>query len=160
MEEKKGEFKTIRLRQAISAVIFKGDKFLMMSGKDWPEGSWAFPQGGLKLGETHRFAVERELEEELGTNRFEILSKSKTEHTYLFPDKIKEKKGCEGQYQTIWFVEFIGEDEEICPNKEELMQCSWFNRDEIISNMKFPEQIETFEKVLEELDNLKKNKIL
>lgn len=160
MEEKKEELKTIRLRQAVSAVIFKEGKFLMMSGKDWPEGSWAFPQGGLKYGETHRLAVERELKEELGTDKFNILSKSKTEHTYLFPDKIKEKKGCEGQYQTIWFVEFIGEDEEICPNKEELMQCSWFNKEEILSNMKFPEQIETFEKVLEELDNLKKNKIL
>ena len=160
MEEKKGEFKTIRLRQAISAVIFKEDKFLMMSGKDWPEGSWAFPQGGLKLGETHRLAVERELKEELGTDRFKILGKSNIEHMYLFPDKIREKKECEGQYQTIWFVEFIGEDEEISPNKEELMQCSWFKREEILSNMRFSEQIETFEKVLEELDNLKKNKIL
>ena len=160
MEEKREEFKIIRLRQAVSAVIFKEDKFLMMSGKDWPKGSWAFPQGGLKFGETHRLAVERELKEELGTDRFNILSKSKIEHTYLFPDKIKEKKGCEGQYQTIWFVEFIGEDEEICPNKEELIQCSWFKKEEILSNMRFPEQIETFEKVLEELDNLKKNKIL
>ena len=153
------EFKTIKLRQAVSAVIFKQDKFLMMSGKDWPEGSWAFPQGGIESGETHIEAVERELREELGTNNFKILSKSKIEHMYLFPAKIKEKKGCEGQYQTIWFVEFRGNPEEIIPN-EELVQISWFKRDEILTNMKFPEQIETFTEVLNELDKLRFSRIL
>ena len=40
------EFKIIRLRQAVSVVVFKGDEFLMVSGKDWPDGAWCFPQGG------------------------------------------------------------------------------------------------------------------
>lgn len=153
------EFKIIRLRQAISVVVFKEDKFLMVSGKDWPEGSWCFPQGGINPKETHIKAVKRELQEELGTDKFQILGKSQIEHMYLFPEKIREKKGCEGQYQTIWFAEFIGEFKEIIPNKEELMNQSWFNGNEIIKNMAFPEQIETFKKVLEEFDKLRKNKI-
>jgi putative (di)nucleoside polyphosphate hydrolase len=153
------EFKIIKLRQAVSAVIFKENKFIMMSGKDWPEGSWAFPQGGLESGETHFLAIERELKEELGTDNFKILGKSTIEHSYLFPDKIRKKKGCEGQYQTIWFVEFTGEENEIKPDPEELMQCSWFDQDEILSNMQFPEQIETFEKVLKELTELRNSKI-
>jgi putative (di)nucleoside polyphosphate hydrolase len=157
--EKKEDFKIIKLRQAISAVIFKKDKFLMMSGTDWPEGSWAFPQGGIEFGETHIQAVERELQEELGTSNFKILGKSIIEHTYLFPEKIKEKRGCEGQYQTIWFVEFKGEENEIIPDKDELMECSWFDQEEILSNMRFPEQIDTFKKVLEELNKLRVSKI-
>lgn len=157
MEE---EFKVIRLRQAISVVVFKGNKFLMVSGKDWPEGAWCFPQGGLATGETHVKAVLRELKEELGTDKFQILGKSQIEHMYLFPtEKIRIKKGCEGQYQTIWFVEFIGEFNEITPDKEELMNQAWFERQDILSSMMYPEQVETFKKVLEEFDKLKESRI-
>lgn len=152
-------FKIIRLRQAVSVVVFKDDRFLMVAGKDWPEGSWCFPQGGINYNETHVKALIRELREELGTDKFQILGKSQIEHMYLFPEKIRIKKGCEGQYQTIWFVEFIGELEEIKPNKTELMNQSWFGRDEILTNMMYPEQVSTFAKVLEEFDKLKGNKI-
>jgi len=153
------EFKVIRLRQAVSVVVFKEDKFLMTSSKGWPENSWCFPQGGINSGETHFEAAKRELKEELGTDKFNLFTKSKIEHTYLFPDKIKGKKGCEGQYQTVWFAEFFGDFEDIKPNKDELMQQAWFKREEIIKNMAYPEQKETFKKVLEELDKLRENKI-
>jgi len=156
MEE---EFKIIKLRQAVSAVVFKNNKFLMVAGKDWPEGAWCFPQGGINFGETHIKAVKRELQEELGTDKFEILGKSQKEHMYLFPDKIREKKKCGGQYQTIWFVEFIGEIEGINPNKEELMNHAWFEKQEVIPSMMYPEQKETFEEVLKEFIRLKENKI-
>ncbi|MFA5173757.1 MAG: NUDIX domain-containing protein [Candidatus Pacearchaeota archaeon] len=153
------EFKLIRLRQAVSAVVFKENKFLMVSGKNWSEKDWCFPQGGINPKETHFQAVERELKEELGTDNFKILTKSSIEHMYIFPLKIQEKKGCEGQFQTIWFVEFKGDFGEIKPNKEELLQYSWFNKQEIIPNMNFPEQKQTFEKVLEELTKLQEDRI-
>ena len=60
----------MNLRQAISAVVFKDDKFFMVSGKDWPKGAWCFPQGGVNEKETHIDAVKRELKEELGTEKF------------------------------------------------------------------------------------------
>ncbi|MFH1290350.1 MAG: NUDIX domain-containing protein [Nanoarchaeota archaeon] len=157
MEE---EFKVARLRQAVSAVVFSGSRFFMMSGVDWPEGSWCFPQGGLKLGETHREAVRRELVEELGTDKFEILGKSVFDHSYLFPNEIKKKKGCDGQYQTIWLVEFLGDPEEIKINDVEIMQHRWFGENEVILNMRYPEQKEIFTKVLEELKKLREGKIL
>ena len=152
-------YKKIRLRQAVSAVIFRGDKFFMVTGKDWPEGSWCFPQGGILAGETHFHAVEREVMEELGTDKFKILGKSAIDHMYLFPKNIAEKKGCEGQYQTIWFVDFFGDESEIKPNKEELTQCSWFSEEDVISSMAFPEQKETFTKVLLEFRELRSEKI-
>ncbi len=32
-----------QLRHAISAIVFKENKFLMVAGKDWPKGAWCFP---------------------------------------------------------------------------------------------------------------------
>lgn len=150
----------MNLRQAISAVVFKDDKFFMVSGKDWPKGAWCFPQGGVNEKETHIDAVKRELKEELGTERFEILSKSSIDHKYFFPEEIKKKKGFDGQYQTIWFVRLLCEFNELNPDMNELMQHSWFEEHEIIKNMMYPEQKETFSKVLEELRLLIQTKII
>jgi len=153
-------FKTIRLRQAVSAVLFRNGKFLMVAGADWPEGAWCFPQGGLDIDEKHFDAVQRELKEELGTDKFRVLMKSKTEHMYLFPQKIQEKKKCEGQYQTIWFAEFLGEFDEISMNAQELSRYSWFDKEDVVKSMMYPEQKEVFEKVLDELSKLQKEGII
>ena len=112
------------------------------------------------FGETHINALKREIEEEIGTDKFVILTKSKSEHMYLFPEKIRIKKGVEGQYQTIWFVEFMGEPEEIKHQSEELSKHSWFEREDVINSMMYPEQKEIFEKVLKEFDRLKRDKII
>ena len=66
----------MKLRQAISAVVFKKNKFLMISGKGWPKNSWAFPQGGINEDEKPIQAVIRELLEEFGTDQFRIIQKS------------------------------------------------------------------------------------
>jgi len=152
-------FKNIKLRQAVSAVVFKENKFLMVAGKDWPEGAWCFPQGGIHEGETHFKAIIRELIEELGTDKFRVINKSQIDHMYLFPDKIRKKKGCEGQFQTIWFVEFLGEFNEIIMAESELSKFSWFEKENIIKSMMYPEQKEVFQRVIDELDLLKQEKI-
>ncbi len=99
-------FRTINLRQAISAVVFKEDKFLMMAGKDWPENAWCFPQGGIKEKETHFKAVVRELKEELGTDNFRVMTKSSIDHMYLFPDKIRKKKVSKGNFKLFGLSNF------------------------------------------------------
>ena len=147
------------LRQAVSVVVFQDNEFLMVAGKDWPEGAWCFPQGGVESGESHHQAVLRELKEELGSDKCVILMKSKTEHSYLFPEEMRKKKGFDGQYQTIWFAQFMGEKQEIKPASE-LRKHAWFLRNEIIPNMMYPEQRETFEKVLLEFEGLRKTKII
>jgi hypothetical protein len=42
---------------------------------------------------------------------------------------------------------------------KEISGHNWFNRDEIIFSMAFPEQKETFEKVLKEFENLRRENI-
>ena len=42
------------------------------------KGAWQFPQGGIDDGETPRDALFRELEEEIGTNKVEIIAETTT----------------------------------------------------------------------------------
>ncbi len=153
-------FKIIKLRQGVSAVLFKGSKFLMVAGTDWPDGAWCFPQGGINIGETHIKAIKRELIEELGTDRFRILTKSETDHMYLFPSNIRKKKGFHGQFQTIWFVEFLGEFDGISMDKTELSKYGWFDKEDVVKSMMYPEQKEVFERVLVELTKLQSSGII
>ena len=95
----------------------------------------------------------------MGSDKFEIIGKSQIEHSYLFPENIKQKKGCEGQYQTIWFVQFKGEFNDIKINTSELSKHEWFRIDKVIENMMYPEQKESFKKVLQEFEMLKNNRI-
>jgi putative (di)nucleoside polyphosphate hydrolase len=153
-------FRLIKLRQGVSAVLFKGSKFLMVAGADWPDGAWCFPQGGIEGEEKHIEAIKRELIEEIGSDKFRILTKSEIDHMYLFPKKIQEKKNCHGQFQTIWFVEFLGEFDEISMDNSELSKFAWFDKEDVVKSMMYPEQKEVFERVLIELTKLQESGII
>ncbi len=54
-----------------------------------------------------------------------------------------------GQIQTIWFVEFLEESDEIDISNGELQQYKWVEKDDIFNYFQFPEQRKTFRKVFE-----------
>ena len=58
-------------REAVRAIILKEDKLLMVFSP--VNGDYKFPGGGVKKGEEHRVALEREIMEECGTNLTGIL---------------------------------------------------------------------------------------
>lgn len=53
----------IKSRTAVRAIIFNGDKILLVSTN---KGDYKFPGGGLKKDETNEIALAREVEEETG----------------------------------------------------------------------------------------------
>ena len=82
------------------------------------EQRWQFPQGGIRAGETPREAMLRELEEEIGTARVEILAEAPRPIRYVFPPEVArqlagadpEKQGYDGQEQA-WFLARLLEGE-------------------------------------------------
>ncbi|MFH0829952.1 MAG: NUDIX domain-containing protein [Candidatus Aenigmatarchaeota archaeon] len=56
-------------RVMVTAVIRKGDRYLVLKRSRWNEaysGQWQFPEGGVKFGESPEKALARELKEETG----------------------------------------------------------------------------------------------
>jgi putative (di)nucleoside polyphosphate hydrolase len=78
--------------------------------------AWQMPQGGIDRGETPAEAALRELKEEIGTDRAEILDESRAWLKYELPAELACKvfggRYC-GQKQKWFAMRFIGEDGDI-----------------------------------------------
>jgi ADP-ribose pyrophosphatase YjhB (NUDIX family) len=64
---------TLRLRQAVRALLLDPDDHLLLVRFEFPVASvWALPGGGLDDGESAETGLRRELHEELGLSDFEL----------------------------------------------------------------------------------------
>jgi len=78
--------------------------------------AWQMPQGGIDEGEDPHVAALRELEEEIGTNKAEIIADSGTWLRYDLPDALIPKlwKGRYRGQEQLWFLlRFTGADTDI-----------------------------------------------
>jgi len=68
-------------------------------------GVWQFPQGGIDEGESSEEALFRELEEEIGTNKIEIIAEYPEWIAYDFPSHVAAKMApYAGQKQRYYLV--------------------------------------------------------
>jgi putative (di)nucleoside polyphosphate hydrolase len=82
---------------------------------DTPE-AWQMPQGGIDDGESPRAAALRELEEEIGTAKAEIIAESAQWLRYEVPAEIRTKAWggrYRGQAQKWFAMRFTGSDADI-----------------------------------------------
>ncbi len=78
--------------------------------------AWQMPQGGIDGDESPRDACLRELKEETGTDKADIIAESREWLSYDLPEDIADKvwKGrFRGQSQKWFCLRFIGEDSDI-----------------------------------------------
>jgi putative (di)nucleoside polyphosphate hydrolase len=78
--------------------------------------AWQMPQGGVDKGENLLHAVMRELKEELGTDKAEIIYQSKNWYLYDLPPELASKLWggrYAGQKQKWFLMKFLGEDKDI-----------------------------------------------
>ena len=78
--------------------------------------AWQMPQGGVEQDETPRQAALRELEEEIGTNRAEIIAETEDWIPYDLPAELADKVwrgGFRGQTQKWFAMRFLGTDGDI-----------------------------------------------
>jgi len=83
---------------------------------DTPGDAWQMPQGGIDTGEDPRAAALRELHEEIGTDKAEIVAETAGWLDYDLPDHLIGKvwKGkYRGQTQKWFLMRFTGTDADI-----------------------------------------------
>ncbi|TLU73996.1 RNA pyrophosphohydrolase [Lichenicoccus roseus] len=109
-------------RPNVGAVLFNRDGLVLVARRaDLPNaegraGVWQLPQGGIDEGEDPRVAVLRELREEIGTDRAEIIAEHPDWLSYdLPPELIGRALGgrYRGQRQRWFALRFLGEESDI-----------------------------------------------
>jgi len=109
-------------RRNVGAVLFnRQGKVFIARRADLPNaegavGGWQLPQGGIDADEDPRAAVLRELAEEIGTDRAEIIGEHDVWLTYDLPPElmgIALGGRFRGQTQRWFALRFTGEDSDI-----------------------------------------------
>ena len=111
-------------RANVGAVLFNAAGLVLVARRaDMPNaegaaGGWQLPQGGVDAGEDLRAAVLRELAEEIGTDKAEIIAEHPGWLTYDFPPDLAARgfriaATYRGQQQKWFALRFRGEDADI-----------------------------------------------
>jgi putative (di)nucleoside polyphosphate hydrolase len=109
-------------RPNVGAVLFNRAGLVLVARRadlpnaEAPAGGWQLPQGGIDDGEDPRQAVLRELAEEIGTGRAEVIGEHDVWLTYDLPPElvgVALKGRFRGQRQRWFALRFTGEDSDI-----------------------------------------------
>ena len=134
-------------RQGVNAfVIDDNNAFLLVHKQNYGDGQWDAPGGGLETGENPETGILRELEEELGTNAFKILKKSRIINKFEWPQESQElgikKYGIHyrGQEKHQFLIKFTGNKDAIKLQESEIKTVKWVSLDEMEKHMIFENQ--------------------
>lgn len=144
-------------RNKVSGVIVdKNDKLLIVQLTTYRKDQWNFPGGGIEDDEEEEGAILRELREELGTSRFEIISKSDSSTKYDWPPFVivkwlkEEGKTWVGQKVRYYLIRFTGQRSNIKPDPREIRKVKWVKEGDLKDYFIFPNQAEQAESILKE----------
>jgi len=102
-----------KYRENVAGVIINKDKKVLMCEHIWIDGAWQLPQGGVNKGESEEKAILRELSEEIGTDKLEIIDKMDEKIIYKFPFYLKDKYDSDGQIQRFFLIYYYGDNSDI-----------------------------------------------
>ena len=155
--EQKINRNNLTYRQSTSAVILdKLGRILIIQKNSYKNNEWDIPGGGIEKNEKPDIAILRELKEELGGDKFEIIKTSIQTDCYEWPDELIEQKIIEnkpvyrGQERVQFLVKFSGEENELKAQKEEIRTMKWVFPKALSTYFIFPHQMEKMKELLKE----------
>ena len=129
-------------RPNVGAMLFNRDGLVFVGQRndlndiEKDSGSWQMPQGGIDEGEEPRTAVLRELKEETGTDKAEVVAETKGWFRYDIPSIVSGKLWhgkYKGQRQKWFALRFLGTDADIdiASHNPEFAAWKWAPLDEL-----------------------------
>lgn len=123
-------------RNSVGICLFNAHGLVLIAERRDKSQAWQMPQGGIQKGEDPTLAVFREMKEEIGTDRAEIVARAPEKLRYEFPDYLQYRNGVfHGKYrgqEQIWFaLRFLGQDGDIDlsgadePERPEFVNWRW-----------------------------------
>jgi len=146
-------------RSGVGLVLFNPQGLVWVGRRiDEKNGAWQMPQGGIDEGEAPEQAALRELEEEIGTARAEIVGETAGWLTYDLPPDLVGKvwKGrYRGQKQKWFALRFTGSDADIRIDTEhpEFAEWRWVEFEQL-TELIVPFKRELYARVTEEFADL------
>lgn len=140
-------------RPCVGIALFNPQGLVFVGERIDTPGAWQMPQGGIDEGEDIITAAQRELGEEVGTNRADIIRIAETTVRYDFPPELSIKNltnRYRGQEQTWVAMRFTGVDADIrldAHEPAEFSQWQWVHLSQTV-DLIVPFKRETYRKVI------------
>lgn len=106
----------LKYRPCVGVALFNDDGHVFVGERIDTPGAWQMPQGGVDNGEDIEAAAKRELAEEIGTSKAEIVHIAEERIRYDLPDALRHtlwNGEFAGQEQTWIAARFLGQDSDI-----------------------------------------------
>lgn len=146
-------------RLGVGIMLINGDG-LVFGGRriDAADEAWQMPQGGIDAGETPDAAALRELAEETGVTKAEIIAESRHWMRYDLPSELAAKLWGGrylGQRQKWFAMRFQGHDEEVDldAHHAEFSAWKWLEPDDLV-RLIIPFKRQLYRDIFDEFRNL------
>jgi putative (di)nucleoside polyphosphate hydrolase len=116
MSEESRDVASLGYRPAVGIMLLNPDNRVFVAQRCEMPGAWQMPQGGIDPGEDPRQAAFRELAEEIGTAKAEVIAESAQWLRYDLPPELVGRVWggrYRGQAQKWFAMRFVGRDEDI-----------------------------------------------
>ncbi len=140
------EAQTLNYRPCVGITLFNSEGKVFVGERIDTAGAWQMPQGGIDPNEDIESAALREMKEEIGTDKAEIIRIAEHTIRYDLPDDIAKKiwnGKYRGQEQTWVAFRFNGQDKDIDLNT---FTHSEFSAWKWVSLSKLPDYIVPFKR--------------
>lgn len=135
-----------RYRPSVVGCLINAEgNILLVSRIDDPT-HWQFPQGGQEKGESPEEAILREMREELGTDKMEIIGRSRPNvYRYSWKKSWRKRRqlgdpnvpmrnyGFRGQRQTIFYLRYLGTNRHLKIDTTEHLAWKWIEPSHLLA---------------------------